>query len=222
MKQITDSNKLAYYLKKYDFGSFMPNEVLDKLELLLFKKDEYICRTNEKLGYLYFFVDGKAKAYTILANGKSFLHAFCHDFEVLGEVEFTTGQFTFSNVQAITDTYCISISLEQYGKVLLANHTFLHYIAYRLAYKLENVTQKDSVNLCYPLENRLASYMINTADNLLFKDNLMEVSELLATSYRHLLRTLQNFCKEGYLTKTDAGYKIIRDADLQELGKYVY
>jgi hypothetical protein len=34
------------------------------------KKNEFICRENEEIDYLYFFVEGKAKAFNTLSNGK--------------------------------------------------------------------------------------------------------------------------------------------------------
>ncbi|OYO76234.1 hypothetical protein CG709_15530, partial [Lachnotalea glycerini] len=56
------------------------------------------------------------------------------------------------------------------------------------------------------------------SDNLIFSENLTALSELLGTSYRHLLRTLRNFCDNGYLLKEKGYYKIIAPNQLRALG----
>jgi len=81
--------------------------------------------------------------------------------------------------------------------------------------KLTDASNNSSINLLYPLENRLASYIVAFAstdnDNikkLTFKESYSEIAELLGTSYRHLNRTLNKFCLEGILTKFDRDYLI--------------
>ncbi len=221
MQRITDKQKISTYIRQYHLVSIFPEEILPYIQLFLFQKGDYICRTNEKLQYIYFFVEGRVKAFTILANGRSFLHTFYQDFEVIGDVEFSNGKNIYSDVQAISDTYCLGISMK-YRTILSDNKQFMHFITLHLADKLMRSSQNDSINLYYPLENRLASYIIHTSENELFHENLTDVSDLLATSYRHLLRTLQKFCKEGILKHTNRGYQISAKHKLEILGKDVY
>ena len=53
--------------------------------------------------------------------------------------------------------------------------------------------------MLYPLENRLASYILETYTNEDSNnaENLTQISELLGASYRHLLRVLNKFESEG-------------------------
>ena len=46
------------------------------MELIFFKKNEFICRENEEIDYLFFFVEGKAKAFNTLSNGNLYYYAF--------------------------------------------------------------------------------------------------------------------------------------------------
>lgn len=73
-----------------------------------------------------------------------------------------------------------------------------------------------STTIIDSLENRLASVILKNADENLIKPNLTEWSELLCTSYRHLLRNLKDFCNRGILEKQGKKYLIL---DLETLKK---
>ena len=84
-----------------------------------------------------------------------------------------------------------------------------------LGEKLSCDSNNSSINLLYPLENRLASYIVafvkvddNKIKKFVFKESYSEISELLGTSYRHLNRTLNKFCSEGILKKNKKDYVI--------------
>ena len=86
-----------------------------------------------------------------------------------------------------------------------------------------------SINLLYPLENRLASYinefLTNDEDSNIyidFDENLVNIAELLGSSYRHLLRTLNTLSKKGVLEKEDGKYKVINKVLLEELAGDLY
>ena len=190
------------------------------MELLLFKKNEFICRENEKLNYLFFFVDGKAKTYSTLSNGKSLLLCFYQGFMLLGDLEILNSEPAATNVQVIEDTYCIGISTEKVKRYLLGDAKFLRYICNSLGEKLKRCSKNSSINLLFPLENRLASYILATGGN--FDESLIEISELLGTSYRHLLRTLNNMCQKGLIRKNDFGFGIIDKTVLIELASDLY
>lgn len=140
------------------------------MELLLFKKNEHICKENEEIHYLYFFVEGKAKAYNTLSNGKSLLLCFYDGLQVLGDVELIHSQKTSSNVQVMEDSYCIGIPLEKVRVQLLHDATFLRCICDSLAEKLNRLSKNSSINLLYPLENRLASYILATGESVIHKE----------------------------------------------------
>ncbi|MEJ9148997.1 hypothetical protein P4520_28330, partial [Bacillus thuringiensis] len=66
MKKVCNSIKLAEYMKQNNIDSFFSNDMNPYMELIFFKKNEFICRENEEIDYLYFFVEGKAKAFNTL------------------------------------------------------------------------------------------------------------------------------------------------------------
>lgn len=229
MKKIYDAQKLDEFIQKNNIRELFGHDIKFVMELLLYKKNEYICRENETLSYLYFFVEGKAKVYTTLSNGKSLLLTFYNKFEVIGDVELVRSQKTFSNIQVIEDSYCIGIPLEKVRVRLLHDTTFLSFACDSLARKLARLSQNSSINLLYPLESRLASYILAIGERvgdeektMIFQGNLTEISELLGTSYRHLLRTLNILCDKGTLEKKGSYFAVIDELLLQELAADVY
>ena len=79
----------------------------------------------------------------------------------------------------------------------------------------------------YPLENRVASYIISigtdkNSEIIKFDETLTVISELLGTSYRHLLRTLNRLCNKNILKKEEDYYIIIDYKNLEELAADIY
>jgi len=230
MIKINDSKIIEKYLIKYDIEKKFSKNMKPYMELLLFKKNEHICREGEHMNYLFFFVEGKAKIYITLSNGKSLLLCFNEGFKVLGDMEIISLKPAATNVQVIKDTYCIGISFESAREHLLNDAKFLRFICDLLGGKLSRCSTNSSINLLYPLENRLASYILATSEKsdsiyertIKFNENLTEISELLGTSYRHLLRTLNTLCLKGVIKKKDNYFEIIDENTLRKLSADLY
>jgi CRP-like cAMP-binding protein len=80
------------------------------------------------------------------------------------------------------------------------------------------------------LENRLAGYILaageridsNGLTTISFDENLTQISELLGTSYRHLLRILNSFCQKGAMVKKGSHYEVVDDRMLKGLAADLY
>ena len=86
-----------------------------------------------------------------------------------------------------------------------------------------------SINLLYPLENRLASYineLLVEHDSKIeyvdFDESLIDVAEHLGSSYRHLLRTFNSLIEKNVLDKDKLGYKVIDKNKLADLAGDLY
>lgn len=188
------------------------------MTLYMFNKNDYICREEENLDNMFFLVEGKAKVSKHLENGKSLLISFYNPFTIIGDVEFIRNNPTDCSVQAIKDTYCIGINFDIVRTQLIKDCKFLINICDYLSEKLTSGSNNSSINLLYPLENRLASYIVaftNVDTNnkkFTFEENYSEIAELLGTSYRHLNRTLSKFCSDKILKRHKKEF-IIEDLD---------
>ena len=219
MIKIEDNKKLEFYIKMHEMENLFSDNMKDHMTLYMFNKNEYICREAEHLENMYFLVQGKAKVSKHLENGKSLLLCFYSPFTIIGDVEFIRNDVTDCSVQAIESTYCIGINFNIVRSKLIKDCKFLLKTCEYLGDKLTEGSNNSSINLLYPLENRLASYIVafaNTDNDKIneftFKESYIEIAELLGTSYRHLSRTLNKFCLEGIIKKYDKKY-VIEDFD---------
>ena len=222
MEIVKKTKVIDQYLEKYEIPSIITDVKKYPFEIHYYKKGEHICSYGKPFSYFYFLLNGKAKVYSLLANGKSLLYTFFQGFDMIGDIEMAMGTKFKTNVETISDVTCLAIRIEGYEKELMNDLRFMQYMSRHLARKLEYCSRASSFNLLYPLENRLASYLVITAEENLFAENLTEVSELLGTSYRHLLRILSNFSKSGYVKKTSEGYLLQDLATLKRLGADIY
>lgn len=229
MIETIDNNKISCYVKKYNLNEIFTKDMQVHMKLWKFNKGEHICKSDETITKLYFLVSGRAKVYTILSNGKQLLLSFNNPLELIGDLECIKLNQFHCNIQAIQETYCISIDLNIIRENLMDDGKFLRYIINSLGKKLTQNTDHNSINLLYPLENRLASYILATsvddegeATEIMQDCNLIEISELLGTSYRHLLRTLNKFVEKGAIRKKNLNYEIVKRDILTSLAGDLY
>lgn len=208
MVKIESNDKLDEYVEKYELRNLFSNDMEEYMTLYMFNKSEYICREYEYLDNMFFLVRGKAKVAKHLENGKSLLLSFYKPFTIIGDVEFIRNSKTDCSVRAIEDTYCIGIRLDIVRGKLINDCKFLLNICDYMGEKLKENSNNSSINLLYPLENRLASYIVafidtenSSCNKFKFKESHIEIAELLGTSYRHLNRTLNKLCDDGVLKK---------------------
>lgn len=230
MEKIKDDEKLNYYILRYNINEMFSTDMRPYMKLVLFNKNEHICKSGERINHLFFFVDGKAKVYTLLSNGKALLLCFYRPFMTIGDVEFMHCKFADSNIQVIENTYCVAIQFKDIRKYAINDAKFLRAMCDSLGKKLTNLAKYSSINLLYPLENRLSSYILAVSSNdinkhknsIVFDGNLTEVSELLGASYRHLLRNLNKLCDKGAIRKNNNYYEILNISILEELAGELY
>lgn len=228
--KIYDEDKLNSFIDKYCINEIFSKDMKRYMELHVFTKGEHICSLNERLDYLYFFVHGKAKVFISLSNGKSLLLNFYKPFMVIGDIEFLEHNISHSNIEVINESYCIAISFKDIRTYAANDPKFLTFMCKSLGRKLNTSSNYSSINLFYPLENRLASYILaitsSSGDleegNITFEGNLIEVAEQLGTSYRHLLRTFNTLCAKGAIKKNKKGYEVLNATTLKHLAGDVY
>lgn len=230
MKKIEDSFIIENYYNELNMQKIFMNNMKNDMRLLKFDKHEYLSREDEDLEYLLFFIQGKAKVFKTLPNGRNLLLAFYKHFRVIGDIEIVKNQSATGTIQALSTCYCLAISMEKARLELTKDRKFLKFTCESLAEKLAAVSMNSSINLLYPLENRLASYINESLvyeeneESLYidFDENLINIAELLGSSYRHLLRTFNTLCKKGVLEREGGKYKIINKALLKDLAGDLY
>lgn len=231
MKRIGDLFVIDEYYNELKMQRLFNKDMKKYIKLFKFERNEYICREGEDMSHFIFLIEGKAKLFKTLPNGRTVLLSFYKPLQVIGDIEIVKDQVASGTVQALDDCYCLAISMEKARKELTEDSKFLKFTCESLAEKLSVISMNSSINLLYPLENRLASYINelsvsirkqSTKAYIDFDENLVNIAELLGSSYRHLLRTLNGLCIKGVLEKDKFGYRVIDKELLTKLAGDLY
>ena len=61
MIKVNNEKLKEKYINKYDLNNIFSNDMKEYMELILFEKNQYICRENEKIEYIFFLCKRKSK-----------------------------------------------------------------------------------------------------------------------------------------------------------------
>lgn len=229
MKKIEDKFIINSFYNELNIQDLFNKDMKKHMKLLRFERHEYLCREDEELEYFLFLVQGKAKVFKTLPNGRSSLLSFYNSLRVIGDIEFIKKGVVSGTLQALSTCYCLAIPMSIARKELIEDSKFLQFICESLAEKLAAISMNSSINLLYPLENRLASYinellLYNKNDNSFidFDESLVNIAEHLGSSYRHLLRTFNSLCEKNVIEKDKKGYRVINKEKLVKLAGDLY
>ncbi len=220
MKELKNLELLNQYLQVHQIESVFKEQLRPHLSLYSFDQGELVCSQGDTPQYLYFLVKGKLKIYTTSMEGRTLILSFKKPVEVIGDIEYVRGTDFLNTVEAVSPVHMIGVHhqwLKKYGKDYSPLLQFL----------LEIITEKFylkssslSFNLLEPVEVRLASYLlsisVDEADSPI-KDQLSTVhlkdaANLIGTSYRHMNRVIQQFCKDG-LVERGNGFILIKNRE---------
>jgi len=207
------------YLEKYPIAHLFSFPVDEFIEVREYQRDEWIIQEGMRPDCLFYVIEGKAKIYVTHQNGKVSLINFINANDYIGEMELFNEEYYTKGVQVLTKTICFALPIPHYRKQLLEDAKFLRELTKFLSIKATSMAAKYSHSLAFPLENRLAEFILQTADEGVYKEKHVTVCDFLGVSYRHLLHVLAQFCEKGYLQKEGRHYRINHYHALYELSE---
>ena len=213
------------YVKRYSLKGILSEDLIESLRPVVRGPGELIIRAGDPARDLLFFVEGRIKVFSVLYNGQSVLASFYSPFDVLGEVELFAFKRYMLSVEAITETVSLSLSAASIRKAAERNCRLFMYLCSRLGVKLADRVVAESINLRYPVENRLASYLMAATDEegwTLGTDNLGELADFIGASYRQLARVVRRFRSQGILDRRRGRIRVIERAKLEPLARDRY
>lgn len=230
MKLLNDDKLLNHYIKMHHIDKIFDCDMRPYMDLVSFSRNEDILIAGDPMPYFYFIVDGKAKIFKTLENGKSVLIRFTRPLSELGSLELLQkNKIVDCDVQALHEAICIRLRFTDLSDVCQNDVTFYKYIISRLSHKLETSSKTATLNSSYPFKNRFASYIISITrideisriDEIRF-DKLTDLATYLGTSYRHLNRIIQDFEDEGIIEKRNKKFVILDYDHLESLAGGYY
>ncbi|WP_077609496.1 transcriptional regulator YeiL [Clostridium sp. Marseille-P2415] len=176
-----------------------------------YQKNQLICREGDDLSDLIFLIDGNAKLFLTHENGKITIIDFLKSPTLFGEMEFMRAQKFTNGIIALDKCICILLPIRETDHLLRNDIKFLNYLCLFLCKKALRNTSNYATNQNYPLVNRLARFILLSADGEIYNRKHTEVAEYLGVSYRHLLHVFALFCEANILQHTDKKEYIIKD-----------
>lgn len=220
MEEIHDENQLLNYLKQYQLETVFPEPLRPLMTVCHFEKCELICRQGEASEYLYVLVEGKIKIFTTSAQDKTLVLCFKTPLEVVGDVEYVRESHIINTVQAVTPVVMLRIHYRHLAEHAGDYAPLLKFLLKIISHKFYIDSNFSSFNLMYPVEVRLASYLLSISTEEagavvhegLDSFNLTDIANLIGTSYRHLNRVIQKLCTDGFIERNQ-GFIQVKDRD---------
>jgi CRP-like cAMP-binding protein len=219
MKEINDHLQLKSYIETYQLEAIFNEPVFPHLSLYSFEQGEIICSQGEASQYLYVLVKGKVKIYTSSEDGKTLILSFKKPLEVIGDIEYVRDIDIINTVEAVSAVYMIGINNRWLRKYASQHAPFLQFLLEIITKKFHLKNNSMSLNIMYPVEVRLASYLLSVSTDEsdshfknLINISIKDAANLIATSYRHLNRVITQLCAEG-LIERNKGSILVKDRE---------
>ncbi|MEH7451057.1 Crp/Fnr family transcriptional regulator [Gottfriedia acidiceleris] len=218
MKITSDIEQINHFLAEHNIEAVFNEDLKAHMTLKQFMQGDLICSQGDSPKNLFILVKGKIKVYTSSAEGKTLILSFKTPLELIGDIEYVRGSNYINTVEAISAVEMIAVDyrwLKKFGKDYAP---FLQFLLEIITEKFLIKSNSMSFNLMYPVEVRLASYLLSVSyheANSLQNDNLnpinlKDAANLIGTSYRHVNRVIQQFCKDD-LVERKKGSILIKD-----------
>ncbi|CAG9622744.1 transcriptional regulator YeiL [Sutcliffiella rhizosphaerae] len=217
--KVYKEDKKRLYMEHHSIAHLFSFPVEEVLEVHEYERDEWIIQEGMRPYYLFYVVEGKAKIYVTHQNGKVSLINFVHVNDYIGEMELIQDVYYTKGIQASTKTICFALPIQQYRAKLMEDAKFLRELTKFLSVKASFMAMKYSQGLAFPLENRLADFILLTADEGIYREKHVTVCNYLGISYRHLLHVLNQFCEKKFLKKEGRNYQITQYQSLEKLAE---
>lgn len=227
MERIENEKLCCSFLERNDLLTLFSKIDLKQIQLYRILKGEIICTAGEKILEMYFIVEGKVKIYTTTPDDKRLILRFQKAFGVIGDFEFIRGDVAHYTVEASSNCWAIGIAYQTLRTDLGDDSAFLTFLLEMITHKFQTKMQASSLNLLYPAEVRVASYLLSISTDgegsLSYKEmealSLIDVADMVGTSYRHLNRIIQKMCVDQIIERKEGKIHIKDIKKLRELAK---
>ncbi|MCM3628516.1 cyclic nucleotide-binding domain-containing protein [Paenibacillus glycanilyticus] len=212
MKEIGDAEQIHRYLNQYALDDVFPSSLRQHLALYRFEPEEALCTQGEVPGFIFFLMRGKVKVFTTSADGNTLLVNFTSPLGVIGEIECLSEMENLNTVSAVTPVEAVGFH-KRWLQLYREEVPFLQFMLHLVTEKFYNKSVSLSFNLLYPVEVRLASYLLSvtTADHAIVSTaSLKDMANLIGTSYRHLNRIILSLCKMNLIERS-RGTLLVKD-----------
>lgn len=213
------------YLSHYGLADLFLERVQQAMQMESLAGGERLLSQGDDSGTLYLLVKGKLKISMLSPEGKRLILAFKSPFDLVGDIEYIQQCPLINTVEAVTTTQVIRIPYEVLQKEMTDDPVWLQFLLETVTRKFKIKSHTMNFNLLYPVDVRLASYLLSMTptEPKVDSTSLVDMADLIGTSYRHLNRVLQQFEQAGWITKKRGKITILdRSSLLAQAGQNIY
>ncbi|MCM3745753.1 cyclic nucleotide-binding domain-containing protein [Paenibacillus pasadenensis] len=203
---------VSSYLQKFGVEAMFPAQLIASAKLVNCGAGDKIAIQGEMPDELLLLVEGKIKVFTTMPDGKSLILSFLNPLEVIGDIEYVQrGMELMNTVEVVSPVTMIRFSYRHLDLYGLEQPGFLRFLLEIITRKFKMKNNSLSFNLLYPVEVRLASYLLSVCYDgaeesgqptaRLEAGALHDAANLIGTSYRHLNRVLLQFAEDGLIER---------------------
>lgn len=217
--------RIAEYLHHYQLSDLFPDHVREEMIVATYSSSERLFSQGDEADTLYLLIKGKLKISMLSPEGKRLILAFKTPFDIVGDVEYVRDCPFINTVEAVTDIVVIGISYDALRRNMADNAAWLQFLLQTITKKFETKTRAMNFNLLYTVDVRIASYLLSMTptQQMLQSTSLIDMADLIGTSYRHLNRVLQQFEQAGWIMKKRGKITLLdRSALLEQAGQNIY
>ena len=217
-----DPKLLQRLIQRTHLNKILNSSTAESCVAATFRPGEVLIRAGECSPYLYFLVEGKLRAFSYSEQGQVVPFGYFRAFQPLGEVSSLWGEPPGLTVEAVDRSLCLAIDLQRRRSDLLNDPAFLQYICRHLCDRVRILNNNMENLMTRPVECRLAAFILQNSDGDFFDCSLSECSELISTSYRHTIRSMNSLCEKGFMRKQNGHYYIQNSAELRHIAGQYY
>ncbi len=179
-----------------------------------FIKDSNIYKINSSVTHCYFLLSGTVKIYIDHKNGRRSILDLVGSNDWLGELSLFCNESDIKENKVLQDVECLEFDMAELRELCEENAKVSFYFASYIAEKLLARSYRMSESLNYPLEIRLASFILQHQQKGVYNIPHTDVSEYMNVSYRHVLYVIKKLCEQTILTKEKGKGYIISDMEM--------
>ena len=210
MKHIYDAQTVARLVEKHGLGRYFDTDKLT-FQCLEYQKGEILCSPLNPIGCLLFLIRGSVQIYALHPDGlKQPVALVSSEVEqIFGDIEFGCGKPTPFFVEAVEETVCLALPIQEHEQQLRQDVRFLHHLLLSMSEKFDRYLNEElsAANL----EQKVLSYFQTQPKREL--SNVEQTALQLRCSRRQLQRILKKLCEDGTVEKTDRGHYCLIPSD---------
>ncbi len=220
-----ENETISGYLERYHLSTMFPERVQQAMQLETVAGGSRLFSQGENSNTLYLLVEGKLKVSRLSPEGKRLILAFKSPFDFVGDIEYVRKCPLINTVEAVTATTVIRIPYDVLEIEMTGNTEWLQFLLETITHKFELKSHAMNFSLLYAVDVRVASYLLAMTpdDTTLDSTSLIDMADLIGTSYRHLNRVLKQFEEHGWIVKKRGKITVTdRTSLLEQMGQNIY